>query len=88
MNKYKGVALFLSGVLAGIVWQLASGIISRPLAAALVLPMAGAMAYTGWACRAETGQAREQANYQRGRRDGIHQAIKTFDGEGVPHDKG
>ena len=88
MNKYKGAAIFLSGVIAGIVWQLASGIISRPLAAVLVLPMAGAMAYTGWVCRAEAGQAREQANYQRGRRDGIHQAIKTFDDERIGHDKG
>lgn len=78
MNKYKGVAIFLSGVLAGIGWQVTSGITGRPLAAEIILPMAGVMAYVGWACRAEADKAREKASYQRGRRDGINQTFKTF----------
>ena len=80
MNRYISAAIFTAGVIAGVVWQLTSGIIGRPLAAALVIPMAAGMAYSGWSWRAESARAREKESYQRGRRDGIDQAFKTFGG--------
>lgn len=80
MNRYISVALFVSGMIAGVVWQMTTAIIGRPLAAALVIPMAAGMAYTGWSWRAESARTREKDSYQRGRRDGIDQAFKTFGG--------